>query len=95
MKASNNHHNAHAMNTNLRELISQRWNAVQYVLIPELSKDFGEMTPKLEQLTHTLEWVRPEAYCTSGCGKGRKPHERAWIASAFVAKAVLGVTTRA
>lgn len=30
---------------------------------------------------------------TSWCGVGRPPHVRAWLASAFVAKAVLGLTT--
>ena len=41
----------------------------------------GTLTPKLERLIHTLEWVRI----------GRPPAERAWLANAFVAKSVLGL----
>ncbi|MDR1888398.1 MAG: IS5/IS1182 family transposase, partial [Zoogloeaceae bacterium] len=46
------------MHATRRELISQRWNVVQYELIPELTRDFGPLTPKLKQVVHTLEWVR-------------------------------------
>jgi hypothetical protein len=43
---------------------------------------------------HTLEWVRIEEFtATTWCGVGRPPCERAWLANAFVAKAVLGLTT--
>ncbi|MDR1888988.1 MAG: IS5/IS1182 family transposase, partial [Zoogloeaceae bacterium] len=70
------------MHATRRELISQRWN--QYELIPELARDFGPLTPKLKQVVHILEWVRVEEYCDCGCGVGRPPHERAWIANAFV-----------
>ncbi|MDR1888302.1 MAG: IS5/IS1182 family transposase, partial [Zoogloeaceae bacterium] len=38
------------MHTTRRELISQRWNVVQYELIPELARDVGPLTPKLEQV---------------------------------------------
>jgi hypothetical protein len=50
------------------------------------------LTPKLERLIHTLEWARIEESCPSRCiGTGRPPHERAWLANAFLAKAVLGI----
>ncbi len=35
----------------------QRWNAIQYDLIPELKEEVGHLTPKLEKLIHILEWV--------------------------------------
>jgi hypothetical protein len=71
-----------------------RWNVVQHELIPELEAHWGAMTPKLERVIHILEWVRIEEFtAVSWCGVGRPPFERAWLANAFVAKAVLGMTT--
>jgi hypothetical protein len=66
-------------------------------LIPGLRQEAGDLTPKLERLIHTLEWARIEEFCLSRyAGTGRPPHERAWLANAFLAKAVLGIaTTRA
>ncbi len=82
------------MNANQRDLIMQRWNVVQHELMPELRHDVGPLTPKLERVIHTLEWVRIEEFVTSSwCGIGRPPKERAWLANAFVAKAVLGLDT--
>jgi hypothetical protein len=73
-----------------------RWNVVQHELIPELEAHWGAMTPKLERVIHILEWVRIEEFtAVSWCGVGRPPFERAWLANAFVAKAVLGMTTTA
>jgi hypothetical protein len=72
----------------------QRWDVIQYELLPELRRETGSLTPKLEKLIHTLEWVRVEEFVgPSGCGMGRPPHERAWLGNAFVAKAVLGLST--
>jgi hypothetical protein len=84
------------MDANRRELIMQRWNVIQHELLPELRNDVGPLTPKLEKVIHILEWVRIEEFTRiSWCGVGRPPHERAWLANAFVAKAVLGLTTTA
>ncbi len=72
----------------------QRWNVIQHELLPELRIDVGALTPKLEKVIHTLEWVRIEEFVySSWCGEGRPPHERSWLANAFVAKSVLGLTT--
>lgn len=80
------------MNPTQRALILQRWHVVQHELIPELRDDVGSLTPKLEKLIHTLEWVRIEEFVgASWCGIGRPPHERYRLANAFVAKAVLGI----
>ena len=84
------------MDATRRELIMQRWKVIQHELLPELKNDVGALTPKLEKLIHVLEWVRIEEFTQSTwCGVGRPPHERAWLANGFVAKAVLGLTTTA
>lgn len=84
------------MNATLCPLIMQRWNTIQYELLPELINQVGAMTPKLERVVHILDWVRIEEFTSSAwCGVGRPPHERAWLANAFVAKAVLGIPTTA
>jgi hypothetical protein len=96
MKFSNPTSNAREMDANRRELIMQRWNVIQHELLPELRNDVGPLTPKLEKVIHILEWVRIEEFTDLvWCGAGRPPHERAWLANAFVAKAVLGLTTTA
>ena len=62
--------------------------------MPELRNAIGALTPKLEQVVHTLEWVRIEEFVRStwgGCG--RPEHDRGMLANAFVAKAVLGLPT--
>jgi hypothetical protein len=82
------------MNANRQDLIMQRWNVIQHELLPELRNDVGMLTPKLENVIYVLEWVRIEEFTESAwCGVGRPPHERAWLANAFVAKTVLGLTT--
>lgn len=67
---------------------------IQYELMPELRNAVGALTPKLEQVVHTLEWVRIEEFVRStwgGCG--RPELDRGMLANAFVAKAVLGLAT--
>ena len=74
----------------------QRWRVIQHELMPELRSEVGALTPKLEHLIHTLEWVRIEEFVSStwgGCG--RPEHDRGMLANAFVAKAVLGLPTTA
>lgn len=72
----------------------QRWNVIQHELLSELHERVGTLTPKLEKFIHILVWVRIEEFTrATWCGVGRPPHERAWLANAFVAKAVLGLTT--
>lgn len=84
------------MNTTQRTGIMQRWNIIQHELMPELRNEVGALTPKLMQVAHTLEWVRIEEFVSSiwgGCG--RPEHDRGMLSSAFVAKAVLGISTTA
>jgi hypothetical protein len=84
------------MDATRRQLIMQRWNAIQHELLPELRNEVGTLTAKLEKVIYVLEWVRIEEFTElSWCGVGRPPHERAWLANAFVAKSVLGLMTTA
>ena len=63
------------------------WMEVLKTTSPELKNEVGVLTPKLEQVIHTLEWVRIDEFVVSSwCGNGRPPHDRAALASAFVAK---------
>ena len=82
------------MNTTQHSGIMQRWLVIQHELMPELRSKVGALTPKLEQVIHTLEWVRIEEFVRStwsGCG--RPEYDRGMLANAFVAKAVLGLST--
>ena len=36
----------------------QLWRMIQHELMPELRSEVGALTPKLEQVIHTLEWAR-------------------------------------
>lgn len=82
------------MNITRPELLMQRWTVIQHELLPELKNEIGGLTPKLEKVIYVLEWVRIEEFVASSwCGFGRPPHERAWLANAFVAKTVIGITT--
>ena len=84
------------MNTTQRTGIMQRWNIIQHELMPELRNEVGALTPKLMQVVHTLEWVRIEEFVNSSWGGcGRPEHDRGMLASAYVAKAVLGISTTA
>lgn len=62
--------------------------------MPELRNEIGALTPKLMQVVHILEWIRIEEFVSSTWGgSGRPEHDRGMLASAFVAKAVLGIST--
>ena len=72
----------------------QRWLVIQHELLPGLKVEVGALTPKLEKVIHILEWVRIDEFVGSTwCSIGRPPRDRAALASAFVAKAVLGINT--
>lgn len=82
------------MNATRPNQIMQRWNVIQHELLPQLHSEAGVMTPKLEQVVHILDWVRIEEFVPSSWqNEGRPPHERSWLANAFVAKSVLGLST--
>ena len=80
------------MNSTEPTPIMQRWMTIQQELIPQLWQEVGALTPRLEKLIHIIEWVRIEDFVeVSWNGIGRPPHDRGALATAFVAKAVLGL----
>ena len=77
-----------------RDSILQRWRVVQHELLPQFRGDWGGLPPGRQGLVPVLEWVRIEEFTGASRSEVRRPaHERAWMANAFVAKAVLGLTT--
>lgn len=87
MQLPRKHHSVRPMDATRREIIMQRWNVIRHDLIS---------IRNARAVIHILERVRIEEFTqVSWCGVGRPPHERAWPANAFVAKAVLGLTTTA
>ncbi len=88
------HQFTHTMDATRRDLIMQRWHVIQYEVLPGLGTEAGPLTPKLARVAHVLEWTRIEEFLAAcWCGMGRPPFERAWLANAFVAKAVMGIGT--
>jgi len=82
------------MNVNEHTSLRQRLSVVQGELIEGLGAEMGApVTPVLERLVHILDWVRIEDFVAEGCGVGRPPHERFALANAFIAKAVLRLST--
>ena len=83
------------MNSTLCPQLSRRWFEVQNELVPLLRSEYEGLTPRLEQVIRTLEWVRVEEYITVPWYKfgGRPARERCDLARAFVVKAVLGFET--
>ena len=85
------------MNTILSPILVQRFQALQGELMPEVAGELGGLNPKLEQVIRVLEWSRIESlvHCYDS-GPGQPQAARCALASAFIAKAVLGLgTTRA
>src|SRR6266576_1911759 len=85
------------MNTILSPILVQRFQALQGELMPAVAGELGGLSPKLEQVIRVLEWSRIESlvHCYDS-GPGQPQADRCALASAFIAKAVLGLgTTRA
>lgn len=82
------------MNTALRDRLTQFHRRFQRELVPLVEADVGQkLTPVMERLLRIWEQVEIERFVPSSRGLvGRPPRERAALARAFVAKAVLGLT---
>jgi hypothetical protein len=82
------------MNTALRERLTQFHRRFQHELVPLVESDVGQtLTPVMARLLRIWEQVEIERFVPSTRGLvGRPPVERAALARAFVAKAVLGLT---
>jgi hypothetical protein len=82
------------MHTTSESYLSQRWTQIQTYLFPTLCAEFNSTSPKLEKLVHTLEWIQLDRHLPyPGQANGRPTKDRLAIASAFVAKAVLNLST--
>lgn len=82
------------MNNILLHKLAQHWCVVQQELIPQLTTDLGPLSGPLLTVVRILEWARIEDFVERrGCGIGRPLKDRASLARAFVAKAVLRLTT--
>jgi len=77
--------------------IAQYWSHVQAFLFPVLEEELGPLTAKHRDVVRTLDLVRIEEFLPESHGQPWRPaQDRAALARAFVAKAVLNVaTTRA
>ena len=78
----------------LRDFLSITWNHIQANLFPWLTEELGPLTDTHKQVITTLELVRIETLMRDWPGlPGRPLRDRAALARAFVAKAVMGLPT--
>ena len=78
----------------LRDKLSCYWNAIQDELFPRLEEKLELLTRLHKQVVMVLDMARVEAFLPHWSGlPGRPPAERAALARAFVAKAVLNLPT--
>lgn len=80
-----------------RAKIAQFWSNVQAFLFPALEEELGPLTPKHCEVVRILDLVRIEEFVPDAHGLPWRPaRDRAAMARAFIAKAVLNLpTTRA
>ena len=78
----------------LRDFLSNTWEHIQTNLFPWLTEELGPLTDMHKQVITTLELACVEKFVRSWPGlPGRPAHDRAGLARAFVAKAVIGFPT--
>lgn len=78
----------------LRDFLSSTWDHIQANLFPWLTEELGPLTDTHKQVITTLELVRIETLMRHWPGlPGRPLRDRAALARAFVAKAVIGLPT--
>jgi hypothetical protein len=78
------------MDATRRDLIMQRWIEIQHYVLLKWRAEVGVVKSKLARVVHALEWARVRNSLRT---RGAAPHTRAWLANAFVAKAVLRIAT--
>ena len=90
-------HDERRLNLPLKQTLSRHWFRFQRELFPWLEKALGPLGERYERLVRVVELVRvEESLPYSRGGRGRPLKDRAALARAFLAKAVLDVpTTRA
>ena len=78
----------------LREFLSSTWDHIQDNLFPWLRDELGPLTDLHKRVIVTLELARVETLVGEWRGlPGRPPSDRAALARAFVAKAVMVIPT--
>ena len=78
----------------LKQTLSRHWFRFQRELFPWLEEALGPLGQRYERLVRVLELVRVEEWLPySGGWRGRPLKDRAALARAFLAKAVLDVPT--
>lgn len=78
----------------LREFLSETWNHIQVCLFPWLTEELGPLSDMHRKLIATLETSRIHAFVHGWVGlPGRPPRDRAALARAFIAKAVMQIPT--
>jgi hypothetical protein len=80
----------------LLNCLSRTWSHIQGTLFPWLTEELGPLTETHKQVVTALEVAGVEAFVQVWPGlPGRPPCDRAALARAFVAKAVIGLPTTA
>jgi len=78
----------------LLSCLSRTWSHIQGYLFPWLTEELGPLTETHKQVVTALEIAGVEAFVQVWSGlPGRPPCDRAALARAFVAKAVIGLPT--
>ena len=78
----------------LRDFLSSTWDHIQDNLFPWLREELGPLTDLYKRVIVTLELARVETLVGEWRGlPGRPPSDRAALARAFVAKAVMSIPT--
>ena len=78
----------------LLSCLSRTWSHIQGYLFPWLTEELGPLTETHKQVVTALEVADVEAFVQVWPGlPGRPPSDRAALARAFVAKAVIGLPT--
>jgi hypothetical protein len=78
----------------LLSCLSRTWSHIQGNLFPWLTEELGPLTETHKQVVVALEVADVEAFVQVWSGlPGRPPRDRAALARAFVAKAVIGLPT--
>ena len=78
----------------LRVTLSSYWCAFQASLFPQIEQDLGPLDERYQFLVAVLDFVRVERVLPPArTGRGRPRHDRAALARAFIAKAVLHIAT--
>ena len=78
----------------LHEFLSETWNHIQVCLFPWLIEELGPLSDMHRKLIAILEMSRIHAFVHGWVGlPGRPPRDRAALARAFIAKAVMQIPT--